>query len=62
MVKDFGPVDRSQKVMFAFGEPMPPTMNRKEIHANSIEFIESRLKSWGAELAEGSEAEGEKHE
>jgi 1-acyl-sn-glycerol-3-phosphate acyltransferase len=62
VVKDFGPVDRSQKVMFAFGEPMPPTMNRKEIHAKSIDFIESSLKSWGAELADSSDAEGEKHE
>jgi 1-acyl-sn-glycerol-3-phosphate acyltransferase len=50
LVKDFGPVDHSKNVMFGFGEPMPPTMNRKEIHNKCIEYISNTLLSWGAQL------------
>jgi 1-acyl-sn-glycerol-3-phosphate acyltransferase len=46
-LRDFGPLDRKQPVHFAFGAPRPVTpQNRREIHAETVAFIQKMLRSW----------------
>lgn len=46
--KDFGPVDPSMPVRFACGPVIPVTRaNAKEAQAQCIDFIASKLESWG---------------
>lgn len=45
-LKDFGKMDPSKKVRFAFGEPMRVRGRGAEEHAEVIRFIISRLKEW----------------
>jgi 1-acyl-sn-glycerol-3-phosphate acyltransferase len=46
-LKDFGRIDPSKKVCFAFGEPLAVTGNGAAEHRKIIEFISSALKTWG---------------
>ncbi|MEM6690126.1 MAG: lysophospholipid acyltransferase family protein [Planctomycetota bacterium] len=48
LVKDFGPVDTSLPVRFAFGSPLPIIERGAEQHQQAIEFIESKLRSWSS--------------
>jgi len=46
-VSDYGPIERSSKVRFSFGEPMAiDGKNEKTVHENCIKFIEDKLTSW----------------
>lgn len=44
--KEFGPIDISQKVHFAFDTPIIPEGNGKEAHAAVCNFIETSLNKW----------------
>ncbi len=48
-VKEFGPVDRTKKVHFAFGEPMRVEGRGGEEHEKVVRFIQERLKEWSNE-------------
>lgn len=47
-LKDFGRIDPSRKVYFAFGEPLAVKGNGGAEHDRVIGFISSRLEAWGA--------------
>jgi 1-acyl-sn-glycerol-3-phosphate acyltransferase len=47
-LKDFGGIDPSKKVYFAFGEPLVVRGNGAAEHQKIIEFISSSLKAWNA--------------
>lgn len=44
--KDFGPIDRSKKIYFHFGEPMMVDGSGKEEHKKIVEFIQGKLKEF----------------
>jgi 1-acyl-sn-glycerol-3-phosphate acyltransferase len=46
-IKDFGKIDPSKKVHFAFGEPMWIKDRGIKEHNKVIEFISSKLNEWG---------------
>ncbi len=48
-LKEFGPVDVTKKVHFAFGEPMHITERGAEEHRKVIMFIQERLAQWEKE-------------
>ncbi len=45
-LKDFGKIDPSKKVFFAFGKPLMVKDRGDEENAEVIEFINSKLKAW----------------
>jgi len=45
-LKDFGKIDPSKKVYFAFGEPMLIQGTGAEEHHKVVEFISSKLQKW----------------
>ena len=45
-LRDFGPIDTSKGIHFAFGEPITIEDNGKEQHRLCIEFIQSHLDQW----------------
>lgn len=47
IIKDFGPINASLPVRFAFGEPFFVNGNGKEEHAQVCDFIADRLRAWG---------------
>jgi 1-acyl-sn-glycerol-3-phosphate acyltransferase len=49
LLKDFGKVDPSKKVRFAFGKPLVIRDRGIEEHQEIIEFITGKLKEWEAE-------------
>ncbi|MDZ7765536.1 MAG: lysophospholipid acyltransferase family protein [Melioribacteraceae bacterium] len=49
IIKEFGPLDLSKKVHFAFGEPFKVETNGTEENQRVIEFIQTKLKEWGRE-------------
>lgn len=49
-LKDFGRIDPSRKVYFAFGEPLVVKGNGAGEHRQVIEFITGRLKAWGRDI------------
>ncbi len=51
-LKDFGRIDPSKKVHFAFGEPMSIQGRGDEEHSKIIEFITGKLRAWGGKVAE----------
>ncbi len=51
-LKDFGKIDPSKKVYFAFGEPMWIQGRGTEEHEKVIEFISSKLREWSAKHLE----------
>ncbi|MCP4416961.1 MAG: 1-acyl-sn-glycerol-3-phosphate acyltransferase [Chloroflexi bacterium] len=46
-LRDFGPLDRSQSLHFAFGEPFSVN-NSKKAHHHVLDFIQHHLHSWQA--------------
>ncbi len=51
MIKDLGPICRDREIYFEFGEPiMKVEGSGKQEHQQIIDFIESRLTSWGCEV------------
>lgn len=47
IVKEFGKLDTSKTVHFAFGEPFKVETNGTKENQTVIEFIQSKLKEWG---------------
>jgi 1-acyl-sn-glycerol-3-phosphate acyltransferase len=45
-LKDFGKIDPSKRVYFAFGEPITISGRGDEEHKKTVEFISSRLLEW----------------
>jgi 1-acyl-sn-glycerol-3-phosphate acyltransferase len=45
-IKDFGPIDPSKPVHFAFGEAIDPGERGNDAHRASIAFIQSKLEAW----------------
>lgn len=45
-LRDFGPIDLSKRIYFAFGEPMAIEGNGKEQHQRCIDFIQSHFNQW----------------
>jgi len=52
ILRGFGPVDRSKAIFFEFGEPMAVAGRGRAEHDRCLDFIEDRLKTWGARVAE----------
>ena len=47
LVSDYGPITRSSKVRYSFGEGMDvDSKNQKEVHEKCVGFIESKLNEW----------------
>ena len=55
VIRDLGKVDRTKKVWFRFGEAIPPTVPRKEIHQRCVDFVTSNLREWGAQIADNAD-------
>jgi len=51
-LKEFGRIDPSKKVHFAFGEPVKIAGRGDEEHQLIIEFITGKLREWGGQVAE----------
>ncbi len=51
LFRGFGPVHRDREILIEFGDPLVPTGRGKAEHELCLDFIESRLKKWGAALA-----------
>jgi 1-acyl-sn-glycerol-3-phosphate acyltransferase len=49
--RGFGPVDRKSEVRIEFGEALAPSGRGKAEQELCLDFIESRLRSWGAPIA-----------
>ncbi|MGA2477437.1 MAG: lysophospholipid acyltransferase family protein [Spirochaetia bacterium] len=47
----FGPIHRDRAVHMEFGEPLAVTGRGKAEHEQCLDFIESRLRAWGAPVA-----------
>lgn len=50
VLRGFGPVYRDRAVMIEFGDPIEANGKSKSAHESSLDFIESRLKAWGAKV------------
>jgi 1-acyl-sn-glycerol-3-phosphate acyltransferase len=48
-LKDFGPIDPSRKVHFAFGEPVSVEGSGREQHETVVAFIQGKLEEWNKE-------------
>jgi 1-acyl-sn-glycerol-3-phosphate acyltransferase len=48
----FGPIHRERPIHIEFGEPIPVTGRGKAEHEHCLDFIESRLRAWGAPIAQ----------
>jgi 1-acyl-sn-glycerol-3-phosphate acyltransferase len=55
VIKDFGPVDRSKKVHFKFGQPMTVTGNGKSELDTCLDFIGTNLINWGGNVETSTE-------
>jgi 1-acyl-sn-glycerol-3-phosphate acyltransferase len=51
MLRGFGPVRRDRPVHIEFGEPLRVAGRGKAEHEHCVDFIESRLRAWGAATA-----------
>jgi len=51
-LKDYGKVDITKKVWFAFGKPMTITGRGDAEHQQAIAFISGKLQEWGGMVAE----------
>lgn len=49
IIKDFGPIDKSKKVFFAFGGPMKIKGRGAEEHQKVVAFIQDNLAKWRRE-------------
>jgi 1-acyl-sn-glycerol-3-phosphate acyltransferase len=50
LIKELGPLDSKKPIHFKFGEPMIVSGNGKEENQKIIDFIQSSLKDWNAEI------------
>jgi 1-acyl-sn-glycerol-3-phosphate acyltransferase len=50
LFRGFGPVHRDRLIHLEFGDPMRVSGRGKAEHELCLDFIESRLRSWGAEM------------
>lgn len=57
IVRDFGPVDRSKPVHFAFGPAVEVDGNGREAHDACVDFIAKAFASWGGTVARGGDIE-----
>jgi len=55
-VRDFGRLDRSLGIHFAFGPPMRIEGSGKEQHARAVGFIADSLREWGGTVDDGTKA------
>lgn len=46
LMKDYGPVDNTISIRFAFGAPIEVTGNGKAAHAQVVDFIQGHLEAW----------------
>jgi 1-acyl-sn-glycerol-3-phosphate acyltransferase len=44
--RDFGPLDRSRPVRFAFGTPLPPDADPRDVQRHCVDFIAGKLNEW----------------
>jgi 1-acyl-sn-glycerol-3-phosphate acyltransferase len=51
LFRGFGPVDRELPVHIEFGSPLAVSGRGKAEHELCLDFIESRLRAWGAKMA-----------
>ncbi len=51
LVSDFGKVDRSKKVYFAFGTPLRVKDRGTEEHREVVAFITGKLREWGSKAS-----------
>ena len=51
LFRGFGPVHRDRLIHIEFGEALPVSGRGKQEHQACLDFIESRLKQWGARMA-----------
>lgn len=49
LIKDFGPIDPSRTVRFAFGPPLEVSGGGQAEHGAVIDFIQRKLREWQAE-------------
>lgn len=52
LLRGFGPIRRDRPVRIEFGDPIPVEGRGKAEHERCLDFIGSRLKSWGAQVSE----------
>jgi 1-acyl-sn-glycerol-3-phosphate acyltransferase len=50
LIKELGPLDHNKQIHIKFGEPMRVSGNGKEENQRIIDFIQSSLKEWNAEM------------
>ena len=50
LIKEFGPLDRSQEIHIEFGAPLSITGNGRDQHQSIVDFVRTRLVSWGGEV------------
>lgn len=48
ILRGFGPVRRNRPIRIEFGDPLPVAGRGKAVHDLCMDFIESRLRAWGA--------------
>jgi 1-acyl-sn-glycerol-3-phosphate acyltransferase len=58
LFRGFGPVHRDRPVRIEFGESLPVSGRGKDAHEHCLDFIESRLRAWGAPMAPAGSEEG----
>jgi 1-acyl-sn-glycerol-3-phosphate acyltransferase len=49
--RGFGPIRRDRQIRIEFADPMPVVGRGKAEHDRCLDFIESRLRAWGAPVA-----------
>jgi 1-acyl-sn-glycerol-3-phosphate acyltransferase len=54
--RDFGPLDRTQTVRVAFGEPLAVEGSGKTAQERLVRFITDNLRAWGIEIRDASPA------
>ncbi len=54
ILRGFGPIRRDRPVHIEFGEPMRVEGRGRAEHERCLDFIESRLREWGAEIGDAS--------
>jgi 1-acyl-sn-glycerol-3-phosphate acyltransferase len=52
LVRDFGPLDRTQPIHIRFGAPMAVEGTGRETHAAVVRFIAGSLREWGMDVVE----------
>jgi 1-acyl-sn-glycerol-3-phosphate acyltransferase len=47
VLKDFGKIHRDREIFFEFGKPLSSDMEKKALHSEIVNFIETKTKEWG---------------